>query len=89
MGLLDNASFLLRSREVPFHKIGDESEQAKKCGFTTDRNYNAVMNILKSGLVRPVEPVNTYDHQRGGRFEEAPYSVKSPQKKLSQGKSFL
>jgi len=27
---------------------------------------------LKSGLGKPVEPVNTYDHQRGDRFEEAP-----------------
>jgi len=30
------------------------------------------MNILKSGLGQPVESVNTYDHQRGGRFEKAP-----------------
>jgi hypothetical protein len=30
------------------------------------------MNILNSGLGQPVESVNTYGHQRGGRFEEAP-----------------
>jgi len=38
------------------------------------------MNILKSGLGRPVEPVNTYDHQRGGRFDKAPLLCKIPAK---------
>jgi len=53
-------------------KLYNRAFVCEKCGFTTDRDYNAARNILKAGLGRPVEPVNTYDRQRGGRFEEAP-----------------
>jgi len=43
------------------------------------------MNILKSGLGRPVEPVNTYDHQRGDRFEEAPLLSEISAKEIITG----
>jgi len=40
---------------------------------------------LKSGLGQPVEPVNTYDHQRGGRFEEAPLLCEISAKEIITG----
>jgi len=75
-------------REVPFQKIWDESEQAKKCGFVVDRDYNAAMNILKSRPGRPVEPAVPMTTKEVVGLRKLLYSMKSLQKRLSQGKSF-
>jgi len=66
-------------------QLKDRIFVCEKCGFTADRDYNAAMNILKSGLGQPVEPVNTYDHQRGGRFEEAPLLCEISAKEIITG----
>ncbi len=39
--------------------LNERTHLCPYCGFTTDRDYNASLNILKTGLGRPEEPVET------------------------------
>jgi putative transposase len=66
-------------------QLKDRIFVCEECGFVADRDYNAAMNILKSGLGQPGEPVNTYDHQRGGRFEGAPLLCEISAKEVITG----
>ena len=53
-------------------KLSDRVFICRACGFKSDRDFNAAVNILKSGLGRPFVPVDTYDSRERSRLEKVP-----------------